>query len=118
MIIDKYKVVFKTNFNISLDYVFPKYTESYIELIFDNHIIMVKKRDSYDWWLVTSEGLVKAAHFLLSYDSQGFDVVNNVYDYGIAYVNYDHKNQDLESVIYFIGMNFISQIIKIIKFIY
>lgn len=104
---DKYLISFKQNNKISIYLTYPKYEQIYMQIIFDNHINFIKRRESTDWWAFTAQGLVKASNFLLSYDERGFSVPNNDFNHGILYINYGQKNRDLESVIYSIGKKYI-----------
>lgn len=102
--IDNYKLIFKNDKFISLDRIYPNYYEIYIQIIFDNHISLVKKRKSTEWWLLTSGGFLEAQGIFILYNDKGFNVKGNIFDYGIAFINYGRQKNDLESVIYMIGI--------------
>lgn len=102
ILIDNYQIVFKNDQKVSLDYVYPKYEETYMQIIFDNHISIAKKKKSTEWWLVVYNGLQKVPNTLLVYDEKGLSVPKSLFDHGVIFINYGENNKDLDSVIYLI----------------
>lgn len=101
-LIDNYKIEFKTVKETNLNFANNKYTDYFMQIIFDDHISVIKKRQQNEWWLLTSNDLIKP-DIIMSYDEKDFKLKENIFSYGILYLNYGKKNQDLESVVYLIG---------------
>lgn len=99
-----YAVVIKDKNYLRFSYAFPQYSDSHLQLILENNVILVKKKGSDDWWLLTQKELVKASDFLFTWDDKGIYVNNFNFEYGVLYVNDGKDENDLGSIVYFIGI--------------
>lgn len=103
IIIEIYSLNIKEKVYIRFNYVYPKYFDSQLQVIFENHIIIFKKQKSEEWWLVTQKGLIKANDLLFTWDEKGLYANIFNFEYGIIYVNNGNDIKDLKSVIHFLG---------------